>query len=156
MDYSIKKYQVHVRISDYTDAVSYHERLNQFIHTLSESGIIYDIVKQMEWLDFGFPEQKVDMGDTPEKLQLHMQACHNMCQAIYNGRCYYCSVALDALMCGRFSQGECDWLDMRQASGREILNYFNGKVRNGYLQFCRRCRGFGKDNGCTVKAGLQK
>lgn len=153
---SLREYRVHVRISDYTDAVPYHARLNQFIHTLTEQGIIYDVVKQMEWLDFGFPEQDVDMGDTPKKLQAHMQACHNMCQAVYNGRCYYCSVALDAFMCGRFPQGENDWLDMKQASGREILDYFNGNVKNGYLQFCRRCRGFGKDNGCTVKAGVQK
>ena len=54
-----------------------------------------------------------------------MQACHNMCQAIYNGRCYYCSVVLTAFMCGRFPHGDNDWRDMKISdilSDKEIIS----------------------------------
>lgn len=159
--YIIKKYNIEIRISDYTLTIPYESRLKEFINILENDQIKYIVFKQDEWLDFGFPHEKISMGETKEELRRHMLNCHGMCHWLHNGKYYYCSSAWSANECGLFELQEGDYLCLDELAkdpqkGKEALLKFHiGELKHGYMSLCKYCRGFGANNNRTVKAGMQ-
>lgn len=157
----IKKYNIEVRVSDYTLTVPYEPRLREFISIMDNNQIKYIVFKQDEWLDFGFPHEKVSMGETKEELKEHMLNCHGMCHWLHNGKYYYCSSAWSANECGLFELQKGDYLCLDELEkspleGKEALLKFHiGELEQGYMSLCKYCRGFGVGNDKTVKAGMQ-
>lgn len=145
----IQDYNIEIRLSDYTESISYKKRLAEFISRLREYNIRYVVFKQREWIDFGFPHDDVNMGDTAEELRQHMLSCHGMCQILHNGRYYYCSSAWSAEECGlyRLNSGN-DYLELSELIAEKedgkikLLDYYKGNLPNGYVSFCKVCRGY--------------
>jgi len=157
---TIKKYDIEVRISDYTEAVPYKERLMSLIDLLEKNKIRYVVFEQKEWIDFGFPHDDVSMGETKEELREHMLKCHAMCQWLHNGRYYYCAMAWGAQECGLFELREGnDYLDLSkliqnpEEGRKKLLDFYSGNMPDGYMSFCKVCRGFAGTK--VVKAGEQ-
>ncbi len=157
----VQKYNIEIRISDYTLTMPYESRLKKFVDMLENNQIKYIVFKQEEWLDFGFPHEKISMGETKEELREHMLNCHGMCHWLHNGKYYYCSSAWSANECGIFELQEGDYLRLDELvktplEGKEALLKFHiGELQHGYMSLCKYCRGFGDANNKTVKAGIQ-
>lgn len=155
----VKKWDIEVRISDYTEIVPYRKRLDDFVRLLEDRAIDYVVFKQDMWLDFGLPNEKINMGNSEEELRRHMLSCNSMCHLIYNGYYYYCSRAWCAEKAGLFCLEDGDKIDLtelaKKPSGKEeLLHYHMGNMKNGYLSYCKVCRGYRTDK--MVKAGEQE
>lgn len=154
----IKKYSVEVRISDYTNNVPYAQKLDKLCALLEENDIEYVRFVQDTWLDMGFPNQDVRMGDTPTEIRNHMMNCAPNCQNINNGKLYYCAQGWAADQTKLFQLNEQDSLNLsslkNDISGKErFKNFYFGDLEDGYFSFCRVCRGW--DTDITVPGGAQ-
>lgn len=157
----IKAYDVEVRISDYTKQVPYQERLNELLLLLEQEDVKHIVFQQTQWWDIGFPTKCVNMGDTREKLRQHMLGCQPFCQEIYDGKLYFCNFAWSAQKCGLFQLNEEDSLDLNALKNdplrkKKLLDFYFGNLKNGYMSFCKVCRGFGASNTYFVPGGVQQ
>ncbi len=159
---TILKNNVEIRISNYGLSVEYQDKLQKVKNKLISEGIRYTELVEMEWLDIGFPEEKLIMGTTQEELHRHMLQCDSYCHGIYNKKLYFCTEALMAELAELYKISEDDCIDLSNIKGtyeekrKEILEYQFGKMNRGYFGFCKYCRGLGENNKCVIKAGIQK
>lgn len=156
--HTMKEHNVAVRISDYTEQVDYGEKLNDFCRDLERHDIDYVRYGHMEWLDMGFPNEKVNMGDTPEELRKHMLRCNPNCQNISEGKLYYCVQGWSAEKVGLFKLKETDYIDLKAIAAcpdkkEQFRKFYFGGPSEGYFSFCKVCRGW--DTGITVPGGVQ-
>ena len=154
----IKKYNVEVRISDYTNNVNYSDRLNEFCSILESNKIKYIKFLQDVWLDMGFPDGKVVTGDTPDEIRKHMLNCAPNCQNVSGGKLYYCAQGWAADQTKLFCLNENDSLNLeildRNDKGKEkFRKFYFGDLEDGYFSFCKVCRGW--DTNITVPGGKQ-
>lgn len=155
----IRMYDIEVRVSDYSASVPYQKRLSECLTLLKENHIRHVVFEQKEWIDFGFPHDEVNMGETKEILRNHMMKCHGMCQLLHNGRYYYCSSAWSAEECGLYKlESGTDYLELsdlvlEQEKGKvKLLDYYKGNLSgNGHVSFCKCCRGYASP--VTVEGG---
>ncbi len=151
---AIKKYEMYLSVSDYTDVVPYGEKMDRFIDRVREKDIDYARNDSIVWTDFGFPEHPVKR--TPEELEYHLDSCRPNWNALHGGRFYYCNVSWCAEQSGRFRLQPEDYLELERIDPddkeacREIV-----KLSRGTSSFCRICGGCGKDNTNYVKTGVQ-
>ena len=157
---TIKKYDIEVRISDYSETVLYKKRLRDFVSLLRKKEIKYVIFEQNEWIDFGFPHDEVNMGDTKDDLYKHMINCHGMCHFLHKGKYYFCSNAWSAQECGLFElEKGNDFLELSELiinpleGKKQLLDFYTGNLPKGYMNFCKVCRGF--ESSKVVRAGRQ-
>ncbi len=156
---AMKKYNVEIRISDYTNAVDYNEKLNQLKNTLDKNEIKWISFKQDEWLDFGFPEERIDMGNDRESLREHMLACQPMCPILHDGKIYYCTSAWSAEESGLYELEPDDIFDLRtiqkEEDRKELLSFYMGNMSKGYISFCKVCRGFDEKLQKLIPGAIQ-
>lgn len=155
---TIKKYNVEVRISDYTKRVHYDEKLETFCKGLEAYQIDYVSYGHDEWLDMGFPDGNVNMGDTEEELHRHMLKCNPNCQNVSEGKLYYCAQGWAAQQSGLFQLRSSDYLDLeyiRNAADKKdrFRRFYFGELEEGYFSFCKVCRGW--DTDITIPGGIQ-
>ena len=157
--YALKRYDVEVRISDYTDAVPYRERLDTLLEKFENSGVNYQKIRFDEWLDMGRPDNNISIGETPDEIREHMFRCNGRCQFLCQGKYYYCSRQWAAEGAFQYQLEQGDYLDLSElvqdlSSGKErLLSFHVGNLEKGYCQYCHICRGF--DSDIIVKAGEQ-
>lgn len=156
--YIIKKYNMEIRISDYTKRVGYKEKLSEFCKDLERHHIDYVSYAHDEWKDLGFPEENVNMGNSTEELRRHMLKCNPICQSVSEGKLYYCNQGWAAEQSGLFELKENDYLDLEKikhcADKKEkFRKYYFGDLEGGYFSFCKVCRGF--DEGLSIPGGIQ-
>ncbi|MCR5765790.1 MAG: radical SAM protein [Treponema sp.] len=156
----IKQYNVEVRLSDYMHTIPYQKRYEQVKDVLEQNNINWLEFKQTEWINFGFPEESVCMGETPEELRTHMLNCHGMCHWLHDGKMYFCSNAWSAQETGLVSLNEeQDYIDLLTTmqmyrGGRDALySFYLGNMKDGYMSHCKRCRGFAST--CVMNAAVQ-
>ena len=155
----LKKYNCEVRISDYTEQINYGKQYKRVKDKINEVDVKNVEFVQCEWIDFGFPHDNVNMGDTVEELRQHMLNCHGMCHWLHNGKYYFCSSAWSAEECGLYKLVENqDFIDLRKLSAEDnkrekLMEFHIGNMENGYMNFCKVCRGFESD--VMVKAAIQ-
>ncbi|MDE6567425.1 MAG: hypothetical protein K2K70_06810, partial [Lachnospiraceae bacterium] len=155
---TMKKYEVEVRISDYTDKVSYDEKLKGFCDDLGRHRIDYVSYGHGEWLDMGFPYGNVNMGNTSDELREHMLKCNPNCQNVSEGKLYYCAQGWAAEQSKLFELKETDYLDLeviRDCSDKKkrFRKFYFGELEEGYFSFCKVCRGW--DTDIKVPGGVQ-
>lgn len=155
----IKKYNVEIRISDYTSAVDYKEKLSDLKKLLEEKQVKWISFKQDEWLDFGFPEESLIMANDRESLREHMLACQPMCPILHDGKIYYCTSAWSAEESGLYKLEADDAFDLRaihnENDRRALLSFYMGDVPKGYVSFCKVCRGFDERNQKVIPGAIQ-
>lgn len=155
----MKKNNVEVRISDYSNSINYKDKLNKFYKTLEDNDIHYIVFDQSEWLDFGFPEEDLNMGDTKEKLRRHMQECQPMCPIVNDKKLFFCTSSWAAHECKLFELQEGDYLDLEKIAKDDnrrnrLIRFYFGDLENDYMSFCRKCRGFANNNH-VIQAAIQ-
>lgn len=154
----IRKYDVEVRISDYTQRVNYKERLKQFCNDLDLYEIRYVCYSHDKWLDMGFPDENVNMGDNEIDLRKHMLNCNPNCQNVSEGKLYYCAQGWAAEQSGLFKLDETDYLNLAKVvenvnKKEEFRRFYFGHLDKGYFSFCKVCRGW--DTNITIPGGIQ-
>lgn len=156
----MEKNNVDVQISDYALSNEYDNTRNKLCERLNEYGIPFQVVSEMEWLDMGFPFEVESMGENKEDIRSHMLQCNSLCHGIHNGRYYYCMVAVCAELSGKWELKDDDSMDIRECSctdenKEKLLQYQSGNMKEGYMSFCKVCRGWGADNNRKLRAGIQ-
>lgn len=151
---AIKKYEMYLSISDYTNVVPYGKKMDQLVQKAKEYGIDYYRNPSIVWTDFGFPENPVKR--TPEQLEEHLNSCRPNWNALHGGRFYYCNVSWCAEQSGHFQLQPEDYIELEKidpkdkAACRRIV-----ELSRGTSSFCRICGGCGKDNTNYVPTGVQ-
>lgn len=154
----LKKYNIHLLVSNYTHAVQYEEKFERFISYINKYEIPHKILQDLEWLDFGFPEAPCNYGD----VRKHMLSCGPVFHGYNDGKLYYCHVAWSAEKCGLIQLEDDDFINLTSFSekdniGRqELAEYSLGEWNKGYISMCKLCGGCGKDNKNIIPSGIQK
>lgn len=156
----LRRYNVNVVISDYTNAISYEDKLRKFREVLDANDIAYMLNQSLEWLEFGFSENPFDWGDK-EQVKKHMKYCSPLFHGYNDGKLYYCHVIWSAEKAGLYKNPEEDYIDIAKLSPDSVADrvklseYSMGLWEKGYLDFCRFCGGCGTDNKRFVPVAEQ-
>lgn len=149
---AIKKYDMYLSISDYTNVVPYGERMDELIEKAEEYGLDYYRNPSIVWTDFGFPENPVKR--TPEQLEYHLKSCRPNWNALHGGKFYYCNVSWCAQQSGHFKLQPEDYIELKninpqdKGACRKIV-----ELSRGTNSFCRICGDCGADNTNYVDRG---
>lgn len=156
--YVMNRYDVKVRISDYTRIVPYKSKFEEVIKAFKRGGVEYSISDYKAWMDLGFPHESLNITDD---LHQHMLNCSQGCHSVNDKKFYYCSTLWDAEKSGLYVLNENDYIDLRKSTGDleidkiQILKYCLGVAENDYISLCKKCRGFGSDNIHRVRVAEQ-
>lgn len=158
----LKRYEIEVSVSDYSDHLPYGEKVEKLCSLLEAWEISYMRNTNIEWFDFGFPE-KCYHYEAGEEAKKHMQNCNIVCHMLQDGRLYYCATAWAAQLGGLFKEDDNSYIDLnkldiedREKGGKAILELCLGNIPRGYLELCRVCGGYGVDNTRKVETARQK
>lgn len=155
----LSKCNIEVTIDDYRDAVPcYNENFDKLIHQFEKYNIRYFINKVDSWIDLA-PE-KTDYSDWPEeKLEQHREECNQSCQELRDGKIYSCNYAAYATVAGIAGEQDLEEAyDLRQYTPdkqKELIEFRLGYTTKGYTNFCKKCRGFTKDNSEQIEPAVQ-
>lgn len=147
----LKSELIEVRISDYTDAVKYAKVLEKTIQYFSHNKIKFSCSK-MNWCDFGFPENPINLSDAQE-LKRHFDLCGVTFRGLYNKKYYFCHSNTSAVRSGLFDDNDNDYLDLSSTNKKIFMEYELGYSKLGYCTFCKVCRGCASD--LIVDSGIQ-
>lgn len=156
----LKKYNVMVSISDYTENVSYTKKMQKVMDKLDEWGISLKRNIMTEWKDFGFPEDPFHWGE--DGVCEHMKNCSPLFHGINDKKLYYCHVVWSAEKAGIYTVPDSDYIDLtqlecsREEDKRKVSRYCAGECKRGFLGFCMLCGGCGADNTRIIPVGVQK
>lgn len=155
----LKQYHVDVRLSDYTETVSYQIKFKQAIEKYQSMGIKC-IITKFPWVDLGFPKDVRCIWKNKQELNTHMLHCSTGCHALNDKKFYYCGTLFFSEKSKLYELEENDFVDLSKLSGsmadkEHILRYCLGESEKGYISLCKYCRGFGSDNKKFVKMGEQ-
>lgn len=157
----LRKNNVHINVSDYTNSVDYKDKFEDFLMALKKNKIEVSTIKSLVWKKFGFPNESYDWGDSAHT-KCHMLSCAPLFHGLNDGRFYYCHVVWSANKAGLYDIPKEDYIQLNAldkdslSDRRKLSEYSRGVSDKGYLSFCRRCGGCGNDNTDIVIAGEQK
>lgn len=155
----IKKYNVLILVSDYTETVEYKDKLETFIDVLQRYDIEYYMNNMTLWKDFGFPKEPFCWG--VDGVQQHMKNCAPLFHGLNDKKLYYCHIIWSAEQAELYTVPKIDYIDLSELNPdsetdkEHIMKYSRGEVDRGFLGLCMLCGGCGSDNEKYVKAGLQ-
>lgn len=150
----IKKYDMYLSISDYSDVVPYGKKIDALEKKVKEYEIDHYRNNSIIWTDFGFPSNP--MKRTLEQLEEHLQSCRPNWNALHGDRFYYCNVSWCAEQSGHFKLQKDDYIELKmidpmdKEACRKIV-----ELSRGTSSFCRICGGCGADNTNYVPTGEQ-
>lgn len=151
---TMKKYNIYLSISDYTNVVHYESKINSLIEKVQYYGIDYSRNSSIVWTDFGFPTAPVQRN--PEQLRKHLESCRPNWNALHGGKFYYCNVSWCAEQSGHFNLLQEDFVELTDINPEvkeECRNIV--KLSRGTSSFCKICGGCGSDNTNYVTTGIQ-
>lgn len=156
----IKKYQIVVNISDYSNLLQFKTKFESTESTLRNENLnVTKSTSSSTWLDFGFPHAPLCLPE--EKLINHMHQCSPVFRGINDGKFYYCHIIWSAVKSGLLKEDACDSLDMSLLNASnpgdkiKLIEYNLGYMEKGYVSLCKLCGGCGSDNKAYVEAALQ-
>ena len=151
---AMKKHDVYLLISDYTEFVPYDGSLEDLTREIDGHGLEYDVRHSQVWSDFGFPSSPAER--TKEETAYHLRSCHPEWNGLNDGKFYYCNISWSAEKSGKFELNMDDYIGLKKINAndkeacRSIVN-----LSRGSSSFCRICGGCGRDNTDYVPVGLQ-
>ena len=155
----LHKYNICISLSDYSSAVNYKDKVDALCAEFDKYEIEYMRNDNIQWYDLGFPQRIYYYSD--EEVGEHMRKCNTLCQALYDGKIWYCAVSCFAYYAGLFNNIENDYIDLEEIDIEDIekkkgiLDICSGKVKNGFLEICKYCGGFGVDNDNEIPTAKQ-
>lgn len=150
----MKKYDIHLLISNYTEYIPYKGRFDELIKKLKEHEILFDVRYSQIWTDFGFPFNPV--GRNEEELKNHLFCCHPEWNGLNDGKFYYCNVSWSAEKSGHYKLKSEDYIDLKNINpaDKEACHKIV-ELSRGTSSFCKICGGCGRDNTNYVEVGRQ-
>ena len=155
----LKKYDIGISVSDYSNSVNYKEKLDRLCKILEEHHINVTRTVNMVWFDLGFPRKKIQYDVVYAKK--HMICCNTACHDLIDGKIYYCVADRAAQLGGLIPHSEKSYIDLTKIdksdlkSRKAILELCAGNIEEGSLDFCKMCGGFGCDNSDEIPAAKQ-
>ncbi len=155
----LRKYNIGISISDYSFSVDYKTKLNELYRILEEAQINVLCSTNMVWFDLGFPGKRVQIDENI--LQKHMECCNPVCRDLIDGKIYYCVPDRAAQLGGLIPNSEKSFIDLSKIdkddleARKSILEFCTGQIDDGYLELCKKCKGFGEDNFDEIQAAKQ-
>ncbi len=149
----LKENNVFFRISDYSQSIHYEEKLIKLRQQLEKHGISYYINSSLNWLDFGFPEQPLNLAD--EMVYQHMLDCAPAFKGLNDGKLYYCHIVWSADKCGIYKEKPTDYVDLQNETREFIFRYLLG-IMQSPVSLCKYCAGCSSDNLNVIPVGIQK
>lgn len=139
-----KKYNVIVRISNYSSTLQYLERkYEQLIARLKEEEISYILsTADYQWMDYGF--ETVNREWDEKELIRVFDECKIPCREIRGNKYYYCVMARSVSDNLNFGLGQNDYLDLNKIKKEDkkiLLEFEMGYSEKGYLDMCNHCHG---------------
>ena len=155
----LSKCSIEVTVDDYRDAVpQYRENFDKIIDKFNEYGIKYYINKVDSWIDLA-PERTDYSMMSDEQLQRHRAECNQSWQERRDGKLYSCNYAAYATVAGLAGeQDEEETFDLNAITTKqkkELIEFRLGYTSKGYTNFCKKCRGFVRDNDVKEKQAMQ-
>lgn len=150
----MKKYDIHLLVSDYTSEIPYQKKMDELKKKLDEFDILYDIRYSQIWADFGFPLAPVQRNE--QQLKEHLRCCHPEWNGLNDGKFYYCNISWSAEKSGHFQLKEEDYIVLENVDANDKEACHNiVELSRGTSSFCRICGGCGSDNTNYVPVGVQ-
>ncbi len=155
----LKKYDMGISISDYSNAIDYKEKLDRLCKLFEEHQINVVRTVNMVWFDLGFPRKKIQYDRIGA--QKHMVCCSTACHDLIDGKIYYCVADRAAQLGDLVPHSEKSYIDLTKInkndleSRKAILELCAGNIEGGSLDFCKICGGFGCDNLDEIPAAKQ-
>lgn len=151
----LKKYDIAVAISDYSEIVGYKEQADRLCEVLQNNEVEYSRNTEIQWYDFGFPYPRYCYQK--EEIKAHMENCNTICHNLNENRIWYCANAWAAYKSGLYPTAieggayvDLDEIDENSLESRKrILDCCCGNME-GYVNFCKVCGGYGADNNNKV------
>lgn len=149
----LKSNNIFFRISDYSRAIHYEDKLMQLREVLEKHEISYYINSSLNWLDFGFPEKSICLED--EAVYQHMLDCAPAFKGLNDQKLYYCHIVWSADKCGIYKEKLSDYIDLKKESREYIFSYLMG-IMEKPVSLCKYCAGCSSDNQNVIPVGLQQ
>lgn len=139
-----KKYDVLVRISDYSETLKWiQERNGQLINQLEQNEVAYILEgKISQWMDYGF--QTINRKSNGNELIQVFDGCQTPCREIRGNKYYYCVMARTVSENLGFGIGQSDYLDLDSLKDdykKVFMEFEYGYSDKGYLDMCNHCAG---------------
>lgn len=151
----MRRNNVLVYISDYSDAIPYKKKLVQVVKKLQDSNIECVVFSSKEWKDFRFP---VSAYSTDLSIREHMMNCAPLFHGLNDNKFYFCHVAWSAEKAGLYRLKKSDYVDLDEldvAEKRKLVQHAMGEMEEKHVSLCSVCGGCGEDNPNNVKAAIQ-
>ena len=154
----IKKNNMTVYLDNYTGSISKHlDKRMEIIDKLDRYGI--------KWIDntvdkwFSLDILHTDNSSMAEsQLIEYFDNCNNPWHCFENGKMYSCNFARFAMKAGLYEDSKNDHFDFRELSLEkrgELLEFLLGYTDKGYVDFCKKCAGWGSINKIIVPVAVQ-
>lgn len=136
-----KKYNVTIRVSDYSDSISklkqQYEKLYKILEELD--CIVWETDKEASWFDYGFFDVVTEDTDT---MRENFDKCKATCREVNGNKYYYCVMAHTVAKNSGLNIGLEEYFSLDDNFNRkELLEFEVGYSDKGYLEMCGRCRG---------------
>ncbi len=147
----IKKYDIEVAVSCYTNVSGWQEHYARFKALMEENNIPIINVTMDKWVDMGWSERNYHKSDVSI-----YDNCYVNCRAVYKNKLYSCIYAMTA---NRALYGYDDTeeaYDLEEDNGKvSLMEYLLGFNKSGELSLCHYCNGYVNINEKTVPVAIQ-
>ena len=154
----MKEWNVSVMLSDYTAQVDYQKRYDEVADILDANNIFHFAPAMEEWSDFGFPDNPPANQDDASAME-RFDCCCPPFRGLYHGEVFFCHLETSAMRAGIFpyyKQDAFSLTDENPNRKERFLEFDLGFLPQGFIEFCRVCRGCGTAvNDLVVPFGQQ-
>ena len=153
----IKKYDMMIRFTDYSENVSHLQKKDEMISLLETEGIRYDCAKFSTWYDGGYPQMSNKIKE--RELEQYFNNCFvNMCQILCDNKLYLCTAAYFADKINYIPADDSDSFsiyDITEENKRIFMEFYLGYSEKGYVALCRACNGGQNTNQIPIPVAEQ-
>ena len=152
-----QRYRISIQLSDYSAGMpALSGKVKRLAAQAKAHGTPCYVLKYDSWLDF---ELGVDLHEGTGQLRQKFSCCNNPWRSVYHGKYYYCHLQTSAYRAGLTDVRDSDVFDLSHCAEQkkiELLEFDLGKNDEGYLSFCRFCRGCSDVNDRYVPPAVQE
>ena len=156
----LRQFGFRLHISLYPNVVEYQKKLPEFLETLADNDIHFKLLLNDIWADFGFPDNPNTMQDATELIPFFDTCCPPF-RGLWKKHLYFCHLETSAIRAGMYPDDRDDYFDLADSTvdlrdlKKRFMEFDMGYLPQGYVTFCKVCRGRDCVNGLKVPAAAQ-
>lgn len=138
---------VNLIVDDYRDSVpEYADAYDAALEKYEAFSVSYRVQKVANWISLA-PFETDHSAWSEEQLRSHFDACAVPWQEYRDGKLWLCNYAAYAEVAGIAKTRPTDYLDFTdgEIDRKALLEFRLGYSDRGYVEFCKRCRGYGNN-----------